>query len=247
MKEVDGDGNVLYDNVYEYDEYGNVTSVYDKENNTTILTTYYTEDDPESGKLKGEVKSEKEILGTAANGDVQSSTSYSYTYDDQGNKTEVVKETLDGITSTTTTITDAMGRILHEEEPGKKQTDYVYDGLGRLVRTTCTYSDGATDVIEKRYNDNGALVWEKQQDGTENSYTYDNMNRVTGEVVTKGNLTKEWTTTYGYQSVSVYDGSRTRNMIRIPRLFVYRKIPLLPLPHMMLPARQYPRQMGKGI
>lgn len=216
-KEVDGDGNVLYDHIYEYDEYGNITSVYDQENETTVLTTYYTKDDESKGQIKGEVESEQEILGTASDGDVQSSISYTYTYDEAGNKTEVSKETVDGITLTTTTVTDVMGRTLHEEDSNQKQTDYVYDGFGRLIKTTYTYSDGATDVIEKKYNDNGALIWEREQDGTENSYTYDNMNRVVGETVKKDTLTKEWTTSYGYQNISVYDGTGMKN---IPHSFV---------------------------
>lgn len=217
MKEVDGDGNVLYNDTYEYDEYGNVTSVYDSVNDITILTEYYTEDDPESGHIKGEVKSEQEILGTAENGEVQSNTSYTYKYDAAGNKTEIVTETCDGITTSTTTITDVLGRTLHEEDSNKKQTDYVYDGFGRLIKTTYTYSDGATDVIEKTYNDNGALTWERQQDGTENSYSYDSMNRVVSETTVKGSLSKTWTTSYGCQSVSYYDGT---GMKEVPHAFV---------------------------
>ncbi len=217
MKEVDGDGTVLYNDTYEYDEFGNVTSVYDSVNDITILTEYYTEDDPESGHIKGEVKSEQEILGTAENGEVQSSTSYTYRYDGSGNKTEIVMETCDGITTTTTTVTDVLGRTLHEEDSNQKQTDYVYDGFGRLIRTTYTYSDGATDVIEKTYNDNGALTWERQQDGTENSYSYDSMNRVVSETTVKGSLSKTWSTSYGYQSVSYYDGT---GMKEVPHAFV---------------------------
>ena len=84
--------SLITDEHYKYDEFGNTTEIYDEVTNTTIKTTYTSD---------GEVASETEILGSPNSGKVQSEAIYTYSYDENGNKTEISKEISDGTQSIT--------------------------------------------------------------------------------------------------------------------------------------------------
>lgn len=206
--EYDGDGNLITDEVYEYDQYGNTTKVYDKITNTTLLTTY-TED--------GEVKSETEILGSPDSGNVQSEAKYTYSYDEKGNKTEISSETADGTKVVTTTVYDVMGRQISCEEiftetsgkTSKKITTNTFDSFGRLIKTVYKEGDKVT-TTEKSYYPNGTIKSETSEDGTVTSYTYDEMNREASETVKKDGLIKTWNTTYSYETVNTFTGGETK-------------------------------------
>ena len=206
--EYDGDGNLITDEVYEYDQYGNTTKVYDKITNTTLLTTY-TED--------GEVKSETEILGSPDSGNVQSEAKYTYSYDEKGNKTEISSEVADGTKVVTTTVYDVMGRQISCEEvftetsgkTSKKITTNTFDSFGRLIKTVYKEGDKVT-TTEKSYYPNGTIKSEIAQDGTVTSYTYDEMNREASETVKKDGLIKTWNTKYSYEAVNTFTGGETK-------------------------------------
>ncbi|WP_343346252.1 DNRLRE domain-containing protein [Terrisporobacter petrolearius] len=208
LKEHDGDGNLITDEIYEYDQYGNTTKVYDKITNTTLLTTY-TED--------GEVESETEILGSPSDGKVQSEAKYTYSYDEKGNKTEINSEVADGTKVVTTTVYDVMGRQISTEEEfketsgktSKKITTNTFDSFGRLIETVYKEGDKKT-TTEKSYYPNGTTKSEKAEDGTITSYTYDEMNREASETVNKGGLVKTWDTTYSYETVETFTGKGTK-------------------------------------
>ncbi|WP_419725664.1 polymorphic toxin-type HINT domain-containing protein [Terrisporobacter petrolearius] len=208
LKEHDGDGNLITDEIYEYDQYGNTTKVYDKITNTTLLTTY-TED--------GEVENETEILGSPSDGKVQSEAKYTYSYDEKGNKTEINTEVADGTKVVTTTVYDVMGRQISCEEvftetsgkTSKKITTNTFDSFGRLIKTVYKEGDKVT-TTEKSYYPNGTTKSETAEDGTTTSYTYDEMNREASETVNKGGLVKTWDTTYSYETVETFTGKGTK-------------------------------------
>ncbi|WP_343337956.1 hypothetical protein TPELB_33430 [Terrisporobacter petrolearius] len=208
LTERDGDGNLITDEIYEYDQYGNTTKVYDKITNTTLLTTY-TED--------GEVESETEILGSPSDGKVQSEAKYTYSYDEKGNKTEINTEVADGTKVVTTTVYDVMGRQISCEEvftetsgkTSKKITTNTFDSFGRLIETVYKEGDKET-TTKKSYYPNGTVESETAEDETVTSYTYDEMNREASETVNKGGLVKTWDTTYSYETVETFTGGETK-------------------------------------
>ncbi|WP_434799126.1 toxin C-terminal domain-containing protein [Terrisporobacter vanillatitrophus] len=208
LTEYDGDGKLITDEIYEYDQYGNTTKVYDKITNTTLLTTY-TED--------GEVESETEILGSPSSGNVQSEAKYTYSYDEKGNKTEINTEVADGTKVVTTTVYDVMGRQISCEEiftetsgkTSKKITTNTFDSFGRLIKTVYQEGDKVT-TTEKSYYPNGTTKSETAEDGTVTTYTYDEMNREASETVQKDTLTKTWNTTYSYETVETFTGGGTK-------------------------------------
>ena len=206
--EYDGDGNLITDETYKYDQYGNTTEVYDKITNTTLLTTY-TED--------GEVENETEILGSPSDGKIQSKAEYTYSYDKKGNKTEINREIADGTEVVTTTVYDVMGRQISTEEEfketsgkkSKKITTNTFDSFGRLIKSVYQEGDKVT-TTEKSYYPNGTTKSEKAEDGTVTSYTYDEMNRESSETVKKDGLVKTWNTTYSYETVNTFTGGETK-------------------------------------
>ena len=197
--EIDGNGEKVFDISHTYDEYGNETCEIDSVSGTKTVTTYYNQDSTTG--LKGEVKSEVEYL----NGVVQSSTTYQYSYDAEGNKTETTTEVCADETIVTSVTYDCMGREISTTDSRGKRTDNTFDGFGRLIKTVYTDGDIVTTVT-KQYNDNGALVQEVSEDGTVTAYQYDNMNRVISRTVTKDSFTKTWTTDYSYETIDIHTG-----------------------------------------
>ena len=107
-KEVSAEGQPISDITYTYDSNGNVIRSYDAVDSLVVETTYYEEDDPATGKVKGEIKSEREyFLKDSGN---QTSTETTYSYDASGKKTVVTKETSGQYEVTTTRVYDVMGR-----------------------------------------------------------------------------------------------------------------------------------------
>lgn len=214
-KEVDGEGNTVMNESYKYDDHGNVKESYDSVSKTLIRTTYFEKDDPEKGEVKGEVKKEEEFAVQEDGSEkLQSTTTYEYKYDGDGNKTETVLQTIDGNQIKNITDTDVMGREIREEDRGKIDI-HVYDGFGRLIRTQSseTGDDGKTisSSVSSEYNKNGSLIKEVDEEGLETHYTYDKMNRVIEQKQVKnGELLKLEKTEYGYETVQIHTGNGTK-------------------------------------
>ena len=223
-KVTDGKGNCISFEHYTWDAQGNETSVHDTVSQSKIVTEYYYEDG--NGHLAGEVKSEKEYImnpNDPAQPLPETITTYSYSYDGEGKKTETITEKVQEggqeKTITTVNVHDAMGREIATTDSRGKREDSVYDSLGRLIETRETYTaDSAAaiqDKTERKYDKNGALLWEKDVTGTVQEYVYDNMNRVISSKVTKGSETKTWTTTYSRGNVVVHTGRGTGGTMTI--------------------------------
>lgn len=214
---VNGETKTVFNLEYEYDDAGNETLETDSVSGTTTITEYYNQD---SGTgLKGEVKCEKEYLGNPDNeANLQSVTTYTYTYDQNGNKTETTTQICGTETIVTTVTYDIMGREVSNTDSRGKRTDFLYDGLGRLIKTTYTDGDIVT-YTETGYDNNGNVTYTRAENGVETSYAFDSMNREISRTVTKGAFEKTWTTTYGYENVTIYTGKGTETET-IPNAFV---------------------------
>ena len=218
-QEKDAEGNFISYEKYTYDSLGNVTKIYEAVEDVTTVIEYYEADDPANGKIKGEIKSMVEYMGSGNYNNV--STKYEYSYDDSGRKTEIKTETSQEYKVTTTTVYDVMGRQIKEttvnEALAGSSTKYTtvtetsYDALGRISTVKATQGD-ITDVVTREYDANGTLVKETQEDGTVYTYAYDSMNRVVKESIQKGGLNKTWTTEYGYGEVTIQNGKGTETV-----------------------------------
>ena len=184
---------------------------YDAIDGRVVETTYYEEDDTTTGKIKGEIKSEREYFLTDSGN--QTSTETTYTYDASGKKTEVTTEKAGQYSVTTTRVYDVMGREISSTDTLGTTTTTDYDPFGRISKITVKQGE-ITDVVTRTYDKNGTLIKETDEDGTVYTYTYDNMNRVIEEGIQKGELSKVWTTDYSYGSVAVNTGKGTTKNTR---------------------------------
>lgn len=203
IKEVNAEGYLITDITYTYDSYGNVIRSYDSVDGLVVETTYYEEDDPETGKLKGEIKSEREYY--LNDSDNQSSTETTYSYDATGKKTVVTTEKSGQYEVTTTTVYDVMGRQISSTDTWGLTTTTEYDPFGRVSKITAKQGD-ITDIVTRQYDANGTLIKEVKEDGTIYTYSYDNMNRLVAESIVSGDLEKTWSTDYSYGSVEINTG-----------------------------------------
>ncbi len=202
-QEVNAEGYFVLDERYTYDSYGNVIRSYDAIDGRVVETTYYEVDDPTTGKIKGEIKSEREYyINDSAN---DTSTETTYTYDAAGKKTEVQTEKSGQYTVTTTTVYDIMGREISSTDTMGTAATTEYDPFGRVKKITVKQGE-ITDVITYEYDANGTRVKEVAEDGTVYTYGYDNMNRLVKEGIQKDDLSKNWTTEYSYGSVEINTG-----------------------------------------
>lgn len=210
-REVNAEGYLITDETYTYDSNGNVIRSYDSIDGRVVETTYYEEDDASTGKIKGEIKSEREyFLKDSGN---QTSTETTYTYDASGKKTEVTTEKSGQYTVTTTRVYDVMGREISSTDTLGTTTKTEYDPFGRVSKITIKQGD-ITDVVTKSYDENGTLIKETDEDGTVYTYTYDNMNRVVQEGIQKGDLSKVWTTEYTYGDLAVNNGKGQKKQVK---------------------------------
>lgn len=211
-REISAEGYVITDETYMYDSNGNVIRSYDAIDDRVVETTYYEADDPATGKIKGEIKSEREYF--LKDSENQISTDSTYTYDADGNKTVVMTEKAGKIgadgkeesvqsTVTTTTVYDVMGREISSEDSLGTSTTTEYDPFGRVCKIIVKQGN-ITDIVTREYDANGALVKEVEEDGTVYTYTFDEMNRLIKEGIEKDGISKIWTTDYTYGSVTVH-------------------------------------------
>ncbi len=215
-KETEADGNVVSDELYTYDEDGNVLVNVDYASKTKNVNTYVA-----SGPFKGELETQREYIITSSGHTIQqeilqSKAVYTYEYRGQGMamvKTEGCQQTIydagnEQSTTTVTTVYDVMGRELSETDSRGYKTENTYDGFGRKTSTRYIYGNSGSKVQTSNtsYDANGLVTYEKVEDGTEKYYTYDNMNRVIETRVKKGDIDKTIYTSYRYEDVYIYLG-----------------------------------------
>ncbi|MBR5701110.1 MAG: Ig-like domain-containing protein [Oscillospiraceae bacterium] len=190
----EGDGDVITEYIYTYDENGKELS-YTYRTNAGESTTIYRYDGNgylsrmESTYMDDSVyytdyvrdAAGRTLKETTYNNAGELSYTQVYTYDKNGNNTKLVYTSGSGTVMTYTYTYDGKGNLTHEEVDSpysKSNTDYVYDKGGRMVRMERKDSDGS-----------GAL----------GLYQFDDEGR---------QIRSEYTTSYGYRDVTerIYDG-----------------------------------------
>lgn len=200
------DGLLLSDFDYEYDDYGNEIYSFDDITDEEIYSEY--DDD---GNLTSEIYYEQDDTASYSE-DATGKTKVSettYVYNDDGTVKEEVTETPES-SSRTVNDYDAMGRLISSTTTYgdiSEKTSTTYDYMGRDVKNTQTITkqndsgekETITETTSKTYDANGTLLSETAKDGTVTTYEYDALNRVVKRTVTKGELSRTFTTEYGYE------------------------------------------------
>lgn len=225
---LDIDGDVVEESYFEYDEYGNETSSYDTVEDIIVLSGY-CEEDIATG-LNGALAWEKEYLGPEKEQQLVRTTTYSYTYDREGNKIETVTEVSGNNKTETITTYDTMGQetsVVSRSGAASKTLDTAdidssvtmeYDSFGRMIKETSTEGTIVT-VTENSYNDNGTLLSEMitTSEGTQSStvvtsYTYDSLERETGRTVNNNGEIQSFFTEYKYENVETFNGENGKKL-----------------------------------
>lgn len=168
--------------VMAYDEYGNMLSLTDPEENTT----YFSHD------IMGNVVTKTDARGKP----------WSYTYDAAGR----LKMVTDPLTHTTSFAYDPAGNVRWVRDKEGKTTFYDYDALNRLKRVTdllgnhtsyvyddrdnlIALQDAKGNVTQFYYDRNNRLVRETRPLGQETAYAYDGAGNLVEKLDAKGQRT----------------------------------------------------------
>ncbi|MCQ4635525.1 DNRLRE domain-containing protein [Anaerovorax odorimutans] len=223
---LDADLDLVEDDYYEYDEYGNEIEDYDDIEDMTTLSDYdedgelLSETEYYVGDMDYDVDMDENVLK-----EVVRTTSYAYAYDDKGNKTETVTEISGDKKTETITKYDVMGNEVSVSVKSgaadktlgaadlDSETVTEYDSMGQAVKVTV--KDGAiTTVTENTYDDNGTLTKETtvttengKTDTVTTAYTYDSMNELVSKTTDDNGEAQTVTTSRGYEDIAVHSSS----------------------------------------
>lgn len=187
FSQYDEDGNLLWEEWYEYDEEDtNTRSAGEK---TKVSETAYQYGD--DGTVKEETTKTPETSSTT-----------SYTYDALGRCIRSVTTTGDQVEEIRTEY-DYMGR-------DTKNTVILTKNIQGQEQETKTEN---TSTI---YDANGTVLKEVEKDGTVTTYTYDAMNRVIQRQIQKGNEIRTYRTEYGYEkNLAISQGGEKTKVIPV--------------------------------
>ena len=147
---------------------------------------------------------------------LQKSTSVTYSYDSQNQFIETRVETVGDVTATFVTTYDAAGKLVSENvsytqngsSQGGKTASYTYNGVGQLISATTVETAPNTSSVQNTitytYDKNGNVKTEAHSNGTTYTYVYDAADNLISETLEKGGQSKTWTTSYGYENVTIH-------------------------------------------
>ena len=196
----DTKGNTVNNISYEYDDKGNVLKVTDHIEKTSKKYVYNT--DGSIKQIESTVYSE---LGST-NGTVSYKENIEYNADGSVNSSDSKSGT---VASSVENIYNTYGYLVNVKDEKGNKTEYAYDGFGRVIKVTNTSSKGKTTITESEYNANGSLIKSIDEVGRITEYAYDNCNRIIKETYTAGSEVRIHTTTYGYESIDIHNGTGT--------------------------------------
>lgn len=154
--------------------------------------TYYDEDDPDG--LPGQVKTETvpDVGGTG----LDQVTTYKYTENGhrRASPVETIYKDAAGVSRSSYSHYDAMGRLLSSTDADGRSVWYRYDAQGRQTLTVYKWVDGVVDGTPEVYTENHydccKLLWSRDENGNKTYYGYDDAKR----------LAKTWTDEQGGES-----------------------------------------------
>ena len=189
---------------YTYDGFGRLSQKITTNGTTQILSEEYLFTNPETGATSAQI-SGLVIDFFDPEGYADSITTYSYTYDDNGNILSVSNGT-----NTTSYVYDSANQLIRENNQAKNYTKvWTYDAAGNIQsRTEYTYTTAAsldsitpTDTVNYSYNDTQWKDLLTSYDG--NTITYDEI----GNPLSDGEWTYTWQ--HGRQLASMSKGTAT--------------------------------------
>ena len=187
-------GRLIKKDTYTYDEYNNLKESQVQNNETDkVITRYWY-----SAENAFQYPSQMSVSGIKDADGAEDTYTYSYTYDNYGNLTEVVNpdksrtsytydklnrktdETLEDGQIRTTVYDDVKNTLLTTDANGYSLL-YSYDKYGKLVSV---YDKFQLSYLTKReYDAKGRLTKETDSHNTKYVYTYDGLDRVTSIIV----------------------------------------------------------------
>lgn len=209
-----GQTELIDDITYTYDDYGH--ELQEEDTVSDEITTMTYDDD---GNVISEVTTDDGVI----------KESDTMTYDKEGNVEHVSNISGSGsesIKEIEDYTYDIMGReITSVDEQGNKVTT-SYDWLGRATKTETEKKmedDTSVTLTEtKSYHENGTVDQETDSQGVTTTYLYDSQGRVVKTTQTEGSTTKVSTNTYGYDTITVQEGTGTRSV------YVYKETKITP-------------------
>lgn len=199
IKVTNSEGKVILQNLYKYDNKGNLIQnadciektvtryVYDNDGNITESTETLVDGAASLNNVSSTVLSKglENLKDTA-------------TYNQDGN-TETSSIVLGTINHTEKNTYDDLGRIKTSTDEKNIVSSYEYDEFGRMVSTTTTIPDKTPKTTMTVYDLNGRVTEETDKQGRKTTYKYDNMGRVISKTLLYGDESRTTTTTYGYE------------------------------------------------
>ena len=192
-------GKVILEDLYEYDNKGNLIQdvdyiektvtkyIYDNDGNVTESTETLVDKDTNLSN----------VSSTALSKGLENSKDTA-TYDQDGN-TKTSSVTSGTINQTEQNTYDDLGRIATTTDEKNIVSSYAYDEFGRVKSTTTTIPDKTPETTMTVYDLNGRVTEETDKQGRKTTYQYDNMGRVVSKTLTYGDESRTTTTTYGYE------------------------------------------------
>ena len=196
----DTQGNIVSSVSYEYDEQGNLLKVTDNVENASESYEYN-----EDGSIN---KIETTVYNDTNGADGVSSYEENVEYNADGS-VNTASSQAGTINSSVDNTYNSYGYVIRETDEKGNKTEYWYDGYGRTVCKTTTSAQGKITTVTSEYNANGSLIKSIDEAGRITEYAYDNCNRVIKEIYMAGSEVRIHTTTYGYESVGIHNGTGT--------------------------------------
>ena len=210
----EGDGDVVTEYIYTYDENGRELSYTYRTNAGESTTVYRYDGNGYLSRMESTYMDDsvyytdyvRDAAGRTLKETTYSNTdglSYSqvYTYDKDGNNTKLVYTSGSGTVTTYTYTYDGKGNLTHEEVDSpysQSSTDYVYDKGGRMVRMERKDSDGSSVLGLYQFDDEGRQIRGEYT----TSYGYRDVTETVYDA--KGRLVKETEDDDGTVTVSEY-------------------------------------------
>ena len=192
------DDEILSDDYYEYDEFGNDIEEDDLISGDMLQTIYYGGDSEFSGEEKESIEMAKVTAEDGTSDYVTMTTTYEYAYDENGIKTETEVVTIDDQVTTSVNKYDAMGNLYYSDDGIGNTISSTFDYQGREVSTTY-FENGMSSTSSREYDKNGSLQKEVDQNGTQTVFKYDARNRLIRETIIKGGESRTYLTSYSYE------------------------------------------------
>ena len=191
------DGEILSDDYYEYDEFGNEIEEEDRISGDILQTSYYGPDSAFSGEERESIEMTKVTAEDGTSSYVTTTTTYEYAYDENGTKTVTETVITDGQVTTAVTKYDNMGNLIYTDDGMGNVVSATLDYLGREVATV--YSEnGTSSKSSKEYDQNGTILEEVDKNGVQTTYEYDARNCLIQKTITKEKESRTDHMSYSY-------------------------------------------------